>query len=85
MGGPRGLLGQWLGLLGRLGALLGRLRAVFAVWKVSWDHFGAVERLSWVSPGAIVGQPEALFGRYGRSMIRLGFFWGHFGRLLAHL
>ena len=43
MGGPWGLLGQWFGLLGRLGALLGRHGAVFAVWRVSWDRFGAVE------------------------------------------
>ena len=84
MGAPWGLLGQWLGLLGRLGALLGRLGAVFAVWKVSWDRFGAVERPSWVSPGAIVGQLEALLGLYGPSMSRLGPFWGNFGRLLVH-
>ena len=78
MGAPWGLLGQWLGLLGRLGALLGRLGAVFAVWKVSWDRFGAVERPSWVSPGAIVGQLEALLGLYGPSMSRLWPFWGNF-------
>ncbi len=68
MGPPWGLLGQWLGLLGRLGALVGRYGAVFAVWRVSWGRFEAVERPSWVSPGAIVGQFEALLVRYGPSM-----------------
>ena len=72
MGAPWGRLGQWLGLLGRLGALLGRLGAVFAVWKVSWDRFGAAERPSWVFPGAIIGQLEALLGRYSPSMSPLG-------------
>ena len=81
---PWGLLRQWLGLWGRLGALLGRLGAVFAVWKVSWDRFGAAERPSWVSLGAIVDQLEALLGLSGPAMSRLGRFWGHFGRLLAH-
>ena len=72
MGAPWGLLGQWLGLLGRLGALLGRLGAVFAVWRVSWDRFGAVEGPSWAPPGAIIGQLEALLGRYSPSMSPLG-------------
>ena len=44
----------------------------------TWGRLGAVERPSWVSPGAIVGQFEALLGRYGPSMSPLGPFLRHF-------
>ena len=82
MGAPWGLHGSgsasWA-VLGLSSAVLGPSSPS----GISWDRFGDVERPSWVSPGAIVGQFEALLGRYGPSMSPLGLslkqFWTPLG------